>query len=118
MELVTKSDKVYKCSDCNKTFASTSGLSRHIQHYTGQYSHFCDVCRRGFNNSTQFNDHVRGHEGKGYPCGYCGKKFKKLMRQRYHLSEHTGLYRLFCNVCKKGYNEKGPFVKHMEAHKQ
>ena len=96
---------------------SSTGLKMHMQHHTGQYSHFCEVCRKGFKSSTQFNDHVRGHEGKGYPCEYCGKMFKKLMRQKYHLSEHTGVYRFFCDICKKGYNEKGPFVKHIDAHK-
>ena len=40
------------------------------------------------------------------------------MSQRHHLSVHTGLYRFFCDVCKKVYNEKKVFRKHKEAHEQ
>ena len=96
---------------------SSSGLKRHMQHHTGQYSHFCEVCRKGFNNTYNFNEHVRAHEGKGYPCEYCGKVFKNVENQKYHVPEHTGVYRFHCDVCQKGYNEKGLFLKHMDTHR-
>ena len=59
---------------------------------------------------------MRAHEGKGYPCEYCGKVFKTLKAKIYHESEHTGSYRFQCGVCSKGYNEERQLVKHQEVH--
>ena len=80
--------KMRKCNECHKTFASLSALNRHIQHHTGKYTHFCSACRKGYNNS--YNLHIMGHEGKGFPCKYCGKLFKTIQSKQYHESEHTG----------------------------
>ena len=68
--------KYLKCNECNKTFNSKIGLDLHVQHHTGQYSYFCGQCRKGFVTLSNYKLHMRGHEGKGYPCEYCGKVFK------------------------------------------
>ena len=89
-----------------------------MQHHTGQYSHFCEICRKGFNNAYNYKEHMRAHEGKGYPCEYCAKMFKTLKAKRYHESEHTGSYRFQCGVCGKGYNEQRDVSRHQEGHQK
>ena len=56
------------------------------------------------------------HEGKGYPCEYCGKVFKSPQFKQYHESEHTGNYRFTCETCGKGFNEKRVYLKHVALH--
>ena len=109
--------RILKCSECNKTFTSKAGLDKHFQHHTGQYSHFCSICRKGFNNTYNYKEHMRGHEGKGYSCDYCGKMFQTKKYMKYHESEHTGVYRFTCEFCNKGFNVQSLFVKHTEVHK-
>ena len=88
--------KILQCSECNKTFTTKLGFDKHVQHHTEQYSFFCSICRKGFNNGYNFKEHMRGHEGRGYPCEYCGKVFKSKKYMKYHESEHTGKYRFEC----------------------
>ena len=59
---------------------------------------------------------MRGHGGKGFPCEYCSKVFKKIQSKKYHESEHTGVYGFTCTMCSKGFNDKGVFVKHEARH--
>ena len=113
----SSAEKLYlKCKECDKTFNTKSGFDRHLQHHTGQYSFFCEQCMKGFANSSNYKLHMRGHEGKGFPCEYCGKVFKSPQFKQYHESEHTGNYRFTCEKCKKGFNEKRHYFKHLTLH--
>ena len=56
---------------------------------------------------------MRGHEGKGYPCEYCGKVFKTIQAKQYHESEHSGIYRFTCFKCNKGFNHKSKYEQHL-----
>ena len=109
--------KILKCSECDKKFSSKSGLDKHFQHHTGQYSYFCSQCNKGFNNSYNFKEHTRGHEGRGYSCDFCGKMFKSKKGHGYHLSEHTGVYRFTCEYCSEKFNDQPKYVKHLESHR-
>ena len=65
---------------------------------------------------TIFKMHMRGHEGKGYPCEYCGKVFKSIKAKQYHESEHSGIYRFTCSKCNKGFNHKNKYEQHLLDH--
>ena len=103
--------KYLKCNECNKIFNSKSGFELHVQ-----YSFFCGQCRKGFVASSHYKMHMRAHEGKGYPCEYCGKVLKSPQNRQYHESEHTGNYRFTCEICGKGFNEKRVYLKHVALH--
>ena len=105
--------KIWRCNECNKIFSRKNALDRHNQHHTGKYSHFCSICRKGYNNGYNFKLHVRGHEGKGYLCDYCGKVFKTIQSKQYHESEHSGVYRFACAKCSKGFNYKSKYEQHL-----
>ena len=108
--------KVYQCGKCSKTFTSMPGLKLHSQHHTGQYSYFCDLCRRGFVTKGNYDNHMRAHDGRGYSCDYCGKVFKSVTGLKHHMSEHTGTYKYTCGLCKKGFHDRKLFMKHQANH--
>ena len=108
--------EVLKCKECNKTFATKSGFERHSQHHTGKYSHFCSICRKGYNNGYNYELHMRKHEGRGFPCEFCGKVFSSGQMKDWHESEHTGIYRFTCETCGKGYNKNSQYNNHVASH--
>ena len=108
--------KAHQCNKCSKTFTSLQGLKAHNQHHTGQYSYFCDQCRRGFVTKSNYENHKRGHDGRGYSCDYCGKLFKSPTGLKYHMAEHTRKYKFTCEICAKGFHENKPFIKHKACH--
>ena len=60
--------------------------------------------KRDLLKKTMYNVHMRSHEGLKYRCEYCGESFTRQMKLKYHMSEHTGNYRLKCDFCGKGFN--------------
>ena len=61
-----------------------------MQLHSGQYRYHCDICRKGFNVNTNYDLHMRSHEGLRYYCQYCGKSFGSKQNHDYHVSVHTG----------------------------
>ena len=113
-----KTKKKYWCTHCGKEFTSWTGLNLHSQHHTGQYKHFCYICRKGFVHINAYEQHMRVHMGDNFACQYCEKRFISKQRLKYHQSVHTGVYRFKCDVCNKGYNDRRQFLMHKEIHKQ
>ena len=60
--------------------------------------------QKGICCQTHYEVHIRAHEGRGFPCEYCSKRFSSKQNLSYHMSEHTGQYRFSCAVCSKGFN--------------
>ena len=108
----TKFNGLHRCPNCDKSFAATGGLKRHMEIHTGHFSYYCEICRRGFNNKTNFDIHRRAHEGLKFNCVHCTKSFVKKQTYDYHQSVHTGQYRFNCDKCGKGFNEKALYEKH------
>ena len=94
---------------CGKTFTQHGHLTRHMRMHMGQFKFYCDRCRKGFVDKSQFEGHMRKHEGLKYHCDYCAKQFANKHRYQYHLSVHTGKYRFSCERCNKGFNEQNSF---------
>ena len=113
--LEPKQNGSHRCTKCDKSFTATSSLRRHMELHTGQFSYYCEVCRRGFNNPTNFDIHKRTHEGLKYNCQYCEKSFVYKQTYKYHQSVHTGQYRFNCAKCGEGFNEKRHYITHKES---
>lgn len=105
----------FVCTKCGKKLERRS-VSTHMQLHTGQFSFYCELCRKGFVNITHYKAHIRGHEGLKYHCEYCSKSYMDKQKLMYHLSVHTGLYRFHCDTCGKGFNVKANYNRHLKSH--
>ena len=106
----------YSCSQCDKQYIRKDGLDRHMEIHTGQFTFYCQICRKGFSFSNHYEAHIRGHQGLKYHCDYCSKPFKDKQKYRYHLSVHTGQYRFKCDTCGEGFNVKKNYEAHTTLH--
>ena len=95
---------VWQCNKCTKVFSKKYNLDRHAVLHTGNFRWYCEMCKKGFAQKEMYNVHMRSNEGLKYRCEYCGESFTRQMKLKYHMSEHTGNYRLKCDFCGKGFN--------------
>ncbi len=112
----TCSGGIYTCSDCGKLFRSLTGLKQHLQHHTGQYKHWCSICRRGFLENKTYRAHMTKHGGPKFGCKFCSQEFASESGLRVHTYTHTG-YPLTCRYCGQGFGVKSALEAHENKHK-
>lgn len=103
---------------CQRCGAAVQDLKKHMQLHTGHFKFYCDICKKGFADRTNYEEHMRKHEGLKFHCEYCSKPFTSRKGLNYHLSEHTGKYRFVCEICGQGFNPKPMYEKHLRSHVQ
>ena len=82
-----------------------------MQNHTGRFSYFCEQCKKGYSDQKNFKVHMDKHAGIRYQCEFYEKSFAKTQDRDKHLSVHTGVWRMKCDVCGKGFNER-----HFKSH--
>ena len=65
------------CLICHKTFSKKGNLTAHMKLHMGKFDFYCDPCKKGFNNVSNYKSHVQIYEGIGYHCQYCSKPFTR-----------------------------------------
>ncbi|XP_052899378.1 zinc finger protein 501-like [Anopheles moucheti] len=144
---IHKSDKKYKCTLCDKSFAQSNNLAYHIRKHTGEkpyqckicdkkfitnaqlLSHAkfhneqkmfqCEICSKQFNHVGNFNKHRRVHSGeKPYHCKFCDMPFNNISNKKLHEKRHQGERKFVCQVCSKGFHDAHHLERHQTVHRK
>lgn len=84
----------FPCSQCEKTFAFSSGLRVHMRAHTGERPYNCPICCKDFSRSDFLAMHIKSHGRtqtgeRIFECDLCEKKltsrgFLQLHKERSH----------------------------------
>ncbi|KAI9583639.1 zinc finger protein 90-like [Glossina fuscipes] len=113
-----KDEKQYQCPDCPRKFSCRSDLFSHSEvHQAKPKSHVCDVCGRGFTMPYMLKKHKMYHNNdRPFTCEYCGKSFYTAAKLRRHARIHTGEKPYRCKYCDKQYRQSNELIKHYRVH--
>ena len=82
------------CTECGKLFGKGQKMKRHIQQahtLDDQKRYKCEVCGKGFVDSTRLKDHTNIHTGeKPYKCKFCTSCFASKGTHAMHERGHLG----------------------------
>ncbi|XP_035206945.1 zinc finger protein SNAI2-like [Stegodyphus dumicola] len=135
----------YQCVDCNKSYATYSGLSRHRQFHcitqakkafsckycdkvyvslgalkmhirTHTLPCKCSLCGKAFSRPWLLQGHIRTHTGeKPFSCVHCSRAFADRSNLRAHLQTHSDVKKYNCNTCSKTFSRMSLLLKHNDG---
>lgn len=108
---------LYLCPDCGKGFSNKYGLKQHQKVHTGEKPHRCPHCPKSFAHGGQLNVHLRTHTGeKPYLCTHCGESFRQSGDLKRHERKHTGVRPHTCPECGKSFSRLQSLKAHQMLH--
>ncbi|XP_055713858.1 zinc finger protein 16-like [Phlebotomus papatasi] len=113
------SKKIYKCEQCNKTFATTNNHMLHMDKHNNFLRYACDQCDKRFSTWINRRNHIyKVHLQKKFcECSECGMGFYKLWDLKKHITtEHLKLRPYQCEACGKTFKHPYTLKSHVETH--
>lgn len=93
-------EKVY-CIGCKKVFKFVSDQFPHECNEPSDLFN-CYVCKKSFDNRTNYIDHIFEHSGK-YICGVCTEGFEEINAFKEHMDNHEVFFTFTCEICHRSY---------------
>lgn len=126
----TKIEKLFACSQCDRTFTRSSSLTNHNLIHKSKKSFArdefggkreklfaCDQCDRKFLRNSYLNQHKQIHSGtKPYACNECERKFSDSSTLRKHKQTHSGERPFSCDRCDRKFSRNSTLVRHKLIH--
>ncbi|XP_053571501.1 uncharacterized protein LOC128661250 [Bombina bombina] len=111
-------EKPFKCTECEKSFASKSYLLNHQNIHRGERPFICKECGKTFTYMKGLLLHQRIHTGeKPFMCTECGKCFTHNSNLMYHKRTHTGEKPFACRECGKCFTQRSTLTVHESIHR-
>lgn len=78
----------YPCDMCGKQWTRRDARDRHVKSCLGRQPkarHLCSDCNMHFSSAFGLRRHASAvHDGKKFPCRYCGRDFSRVYRTDQH----------------------------------
>lgn len=108
----------YQCNDCNKSYSTFSGLSKHRQFHCvsqSKKSFSCKYCEKVYVSLGALKMHIRTHT-LPCKCKLCGKAFSRPWLLQGHIRTHTGEKPFSCTLCNRSFADRSNLRAHLQTH--
>lgn len=123
IKIEPKSDKepAFRCSQCNKTFATKYSLKAHEKvHLPAELKliHQCNMCCKKFSSTGILNTHLKTvhYNERAFVCPKCGKAFKQKCALKEHQLTHSEERPFQCTQCLKTFKSQLRLQVHQTQH--
>lgn len=104
-------DKTFQCEFCDKVYNSLGAMKMHVRTHTLPCK--CHLCGKSFSRPWLLQGHIRTHTGeKPFSCGECGRSFADRSNLRAHLQTHSDVKKYHCEQCSKSFSRMSLLIKH------
>lgn len=103
--LMHTGEKPYRCTECEKAYATSSCLSEHKRRAHTE-SALCQFCSKMFPSADALSRHFKlSHRLKNFVCEFegCLKKFANPSLLKAHSFVHSELKKFQCKICHHSY---------------
>lgn len=108
----------YNCNLCPKTFSLSHHRSAHVrQEHLQERNHVCSECGKSFFSSSRLKEHTLSHTGeKNFKCDVCLKFFHRKFALSEHMKIHNNVKNHVCPICDKAFTQKCTLKGHLKTH--
>ena len=71
LEMIEKSDGVWKCKVCGKSDSHKIDIKRHAERHLEGMSHACKICNKSFSNRPGLRNHINSIHSELLSCDLC-----------------------------------------------
>ncbi|XP_054833973.1 zinc finger protein 501-like isoform X2 [Eublepharis macularius] len=110
-------EETYKCSKCGMNFSDQTQYNIHLRKHNGKKTHKCLECGKSFRLRSVLLAHQRNHtRGKPFECSDCGKNFRLRSQLFVHQRTHTKEKPFECSECGKCFSWSDDLRRHQRTH--